>query len=119
MGTTDANQIFSSNNVKKHIGFASRNFYATFLAALQVESHANLYFGEPFMVSKPLNMEYIYLAKDTKYDDLVSKYKLDYKEFKALNIHIESKFMKKGRTLPKGTLVSVPQAPIKTAIIEN
>jgi membrane-bound lytic murein transglycosylase D len=119
MGETDAEKIFSSEKIKKHIGFASRNFYATFLAALYVEAHANLYYGEPFMVAKPLNMEHIYLAKDTKYDELVSKYKLDAKDFRALNIHIESKFLKKGKVLPKGTLVSVPQATTKTANIDN
>ena len=64
-------------------------------------------------------MEYIYLAKDTKYDDLVQKYNLDHKKFKAFNIHIESKFMKKGQVVPKGTLVSVPQFPTKTATMEN
>ena len=119
MGTTEANKIFASENVKKHIGFASRNFYATFLAALHVESHSNLYFGEPFMVAKPLNMDYIYLAKDTKYDELMQKYKLEHKEFKALNIHVESKFLKKGRVIPKGTLLSVPQLATKTATIDN
>lgn len=119
MGITEANKIFASENVKKHIGFASRNFYATFLAALHVESHSNLYFGEPFMVAKPLTMDYIYLVKDTKYDELMQKYKLDHKEFKALNIHIESKFLKKGRIVPKGTLLTVPQLVTKTATIEN
>ncbi|MBC7755002.1 MAG: transglycosylase SLT domain-containing protein [Moraxellaceae bacterium] len=119
MGTTEANKIFASEKVKKHIGFASRNFYATFLAALHVESHSNLYFGEPFFVAKPLNMESVYLAHDTKYEDLVQKYKMNSKEFKALNIHVESKFLKVGRLVPKGTLLSVPLAPTKTATIEN
>lgn len=108
MGTTDANQIFASTNVKKHIGFASRNFYATFLAALHVESHANLYFGEPFMVAKPLKLNNIYLTKSTKFEELVTKYKLNHREFAYLNMHVESKYLKPGRVIPKGTLISLP-----------
>lgn len=108
MGTTDATKIFASENVSKHIGFASRNFYATFLAALHVESHANLYFSEPFMVARPLELNQIYLAKDMKYDELLKKYNIPAKSFAALNVHVHSKYLKQGKVLPKGTLLSVP-----------
>lgn len=108
MGTTDATQIFESENVKKHIGFASRNFYATFLAALQVESQANLYFPEPFRIAKALKLNEIYLAKDTSYNELIKKYDLKPKQFLDMNVHVESRLLKTGQIIPKGTLISVP-----------
>lgn len=116
MQSTDAREIFASAQVKKHIGFASRNFYATFLAALHVESHANIYFGEPFYVAAPLKLNNIYLAKNTKYEDLIEKYKINSREFAYLNTHVESKYLKLGKIIPKGTLISLPQpAEGKTA----
>ncbi len=105
---SDAQGIFGSQKLKKHIGFASRNFYATFLAALHVEAHANIYFGEPFMVAQPLKLKHIYLTRNTKFEEIVKKHNLENQEFKKLNVHIESRLLRKGRVLPKGTLVSVP-----------
>lgn len=119
MGLSQADQIFSSSEIKKHMGFASRNFYATFLAALHVEAHANLYFGEPVIIAQPLNTKHTYLAQDVRYEDIVLKYKVDPEHFKVLNTHIESKFLKKGRLIPKGTLVSIPQPRDKTANLET
>ena len=46
--------LVNNSNSKKGLGFASKNFYSTFLAALHVESHANIYFPEPVYKYKEL-----------------------------------------------------------------
>ena len=112
--TKDDQQIFSSENLKKHIGFASRNFYATFLAALHVESHANIYFGEPLMIAQPLQLDQFHLTASTSIYDLVQKHKIDADTFKKLNIHILSKHLKSGKQIPKGTLINIPSNKVAT-----
>ena len=104
----DAKEIFASDNLKKHMGFASRNFYATFLAALHVESHANIYFGEPMVVAKNLEVENLHITKKIKIDELVEKHSMTLVEFKKMNPHIKNKLLRLGQVLPKGTLITVP-----------
>jgi membrane-bound lytic murein transglycosylase D len=111
MKASDADDIFGSKDLKKHIGFASRNFYATFLAALHVESKANLYFGEPLMIGKPIQTENIYLSQKMKISELIEMNKVPFAFFKDHNPHIFKKYFKANGTkefLPKGTLVSLP-----------
>jgi membrane-bound lytic murein transglycosylase D len=112
--TKDDQKIFSSENLKKHIGFASRNFYATFLAAIYVESHANLYFGEPLMIAKPLQLDQFYLSAKTDFTTLIQKHNMDAKSFKQINTHILSKHLKPGKSIPKGTLIHIPSNKVAT-----
>lgn len=116
--TKDDQQIFKAENLKKHIGFASRNFYATFLAALHVESHANIYFGEPLMIAKPLELDQFHLSSNIPYEALLAKHKIDSNQFKKLNVHILSKYLKSGRTIPKGTLINVPSQKVADMDVE-
>lgn len=115
MKEDDAVEIFSSPNLKKHIGFASRNFYATFLAALHVESHANIYFGEPMMVAQPLDVKNIYLDKPVLVKDLVKKYNMTHADFKKMNTHVTNKYLKLTSKIPKGTLITLPNEKTKLA----
>ena len=110
----DDQYILNSADLNKYIGFASRNFYATFLAALYVESHANIYYGEPFMIAAPQAVNQFMLTQKIKYDDLILKYKISADDFKLLNVHIRGKHMKKGKWLPKGTLIHIPINKVAT-----
>lgn len=106
--TQNLETIFGGEKENPYMGFASRNFYATFLAALHVEAHANIYFGEPFQQKKPIQLVHIYLKKESPLDEILSTHKLARSEFLALNPHIKGKFIKKNLKLPKGTLVTLP-----------
>lgn len=117
--TTDDKIIFNSPDLKKHIGFASRNFYATFLAALHVESHANIYFGEPCMIGKPLILDQFHLAENTKFEDLIKRYNLNADDFRQLNIHIKNKHLRIGKRVPKGTLINIPSNKVATLDISE
>jgi membrane-bound lytic murein transglycosylase D len=93
---------------KKSFGFASRNFYATFLAALHVEKNANLYFAEPIERYPELVQKDFYLKEKMKFEDLSSLFAEDIKKLKLFNPHIASKYLKRGKTLPAKTLISLP-----------
>lgn len=101
---------FLVNNVtsKKSFGFASRNFYATFLAALHVEKNANLYFAEPIERYSELVQKDFYLKEKMKFENLSSLFAEDIKKLKLFNPHIASKYLKRGKTLPAKTLISLP-----------
>lgn len=101
---------FLTDNVKskKSFGFASRNFYATFLAALHVEKNANLYFPEPIEKYPELVQKDFYLKKKMKYEDLTALFAEDIAKLKLFNPHLSSRYLKRGQTLPVKTLISLP-----------
>lgn len=106
-----SNEIgFLADNVKskKSFGFASRNFYVTFLAALHVEKNANLYFAEPIEKYPELVQTDFYLTKKMKFENLSSLFAEDLKKLKLFNPHISSKYLRRGQTLPEKTLISLP-----------
>jgi membrane-bound lytic murein transglycosylase D len=109
LDTKDIEVIFGGKKENPYIGFASRNFYATFLAALHVESHANIYFGEPFLVKKHFELKNVYLENEIKFKELLVTHKLDKNQFVLLNPHIKSKYLKLDKKMPKGTLITVPE----------
>ena len=106
--TNDVEVIFGGKKENPYIGFASRNFYATFLAALHVESHANIYFGEPFLQKKPIELKNVYLDSEIKFKDLLDLHKIKKSEFVLMNPHIKDKYLQLSKKLPKGTLISLP-----------
>lgn len=106
--TDDVEVIFGGKRENPYIGFASRNFYATFLAALHVESHANIYFGEPFLQKKPIELKNVYLDSEMILKDLLAMHQLKKSEFVLMNPHIKDKYLKLSKKLPKGTLITLP-----------
>lgn len=93
---------------RKSFGFASRNFYATFLAALYVESHANLYFPEPLLKEPPLQTKVARLKNKMTYDELLNSFDQDYEKLKKLNPQLKMSYIKKKKYVPVGTVISFP-----------
>jgi len=106
--SNDINYLTENVHSKKSFGFASRNFYVTFLAALHVEANANLYFPEPLMKKSELKLRNVYLKKNMKYEALLDLFDQDRKKMKLYNPHIKSSLMKPGRSWPVSTLVNLP-----------
>ena len=75
MKTDDINEIVW-NTTRRRFGFASENFYAEFLAALWVESHADQYFGK-VEVSPPLIYENVDLPRDMTFGEVAMSLKTD------------------------------------------
>lgn len=92
---------------KKRLGFASRNFYASFMAILEVERNAPKYFGN-VQWSQPLASVDVKLPFAIKYRDLVRWFEGDDHRAQIFNPHITFDARKGKYPLPPGALVSVP-----------
>ncbi len=102
--------LIDNVNSKKSFGFASRSFYATYLAALHVERNANLYFPEPIYKDPPLEITYLKLSKKIKYDDLLAVFNNDTVKLKLYNPHLRGIYLKSGKTIPAQVVVNVPKS---------
>lgn len=121
LGTTDIADIafrYSSPT----FGFASRNFYGQFLAAVEVASNYQKYFGD-LPVRPTLAFEPIQASVPTYFRELSGKYKFSLDEFKRLNPGLRTPVLLSQRPIPKGTVVRVPpnskRTPIQVASIER
>lgn len=106
--SNDIGYLIENVQAKKSFGFASRNFYATYLAALHVESNANLYFPEPVFKHPELSVRYMKLTKKLAYEKLLDVFENDRAKLKMYNPHLKGKFLKPGKFLPVGTIATVP-----------
>ncbi len=94
---------------KKSFGFASRSFYATYLAALHVERNANLYFPEPIYKDDEMQISYFKLSKKIAYEKLLKLFNEDKAKLKLYNPHIRSAYLKKGKSIPAKVIINVPK----------
>lgn len=107
--SNDIGYLIENVSAKKSFGFASRNFYATYLAALHVESNANLYFPEPVFKFSELQVRNLKLSKSLPYEDLLAAFDGDRVKLKLYNPHLKNKFLKPGKVLPEGIIATVPE----------
>jgi len=98
----------------KRFGFASRNFYASFLAALEVTSNAPKYLGAVSW-SQTLDSVDIKLPLAVNYMDLMRWFDGDDLKTQIFNPHITRLARARGRAIPKGVVVSVPK--VKVALV--
>ena len=99
----------------KTFGFASRNFYASFLAALEVEKNAGKYFGS-VVWSKPLDSQDLKLPVSVKYKEIVSWFDGDDRKAQIFNPHLTFK-ARKGHPIPAKTVIAVPKDKYNVALI--
>jgi len=92
----------------KSFGFASKNFYASFLAALEVESHANQYFPG-IRWARPLPQREFHLNKSIRYRTLVSWFDNNEIRLQLFNPHLINRLTKKTDLIPAKALISVPR----------
>jgi peptidoglycan lytic transglycosylase D len=90
--------------------FASRNFYAEFLAARDVAKNYQRYFGE-LHFSKPAKWREIVLASYLPISDLVRRYGLDADKIRSLNPALRKPVYKGQKYIPKGYSLRLPIAP--------
>lgn len=101
--------LWKNRNSKKRLGFASRNFFASFLAVLEVEKNATKYLG-PVKWSQSLNAANITLNKNISYSQLLHWFDGDDHRAQIFNPHITSLARKNKIQLPKGAVISIPAA---------
>ncbi len=95
--------------MKGKLGFASRNFFASYLAVLEVTSNATKYLG-PVTWSAPLDAADIKLPIAIQYKDVLRWFDGDDLKAQIFNPHITRIARARARPIPKGMVVSVPRS---------
>ena len=105
-GSRDLAQIIKTYK-SKTFGFASSNFYAEFLAALEIERNAQTYF--PGLVREQVwNFDEVVLGKSTFFKDLVRMEGGDTSRIKELNLALRDAITSNKVKIPEGTVIKVP-----------
>ncbi len=92
---------------KKSFGFASRNFYASFMAALQVEKKAKTYFPD-IQWSEKLKIATYKVPMAMPYDQLTKIFDNNLGQVDIFNPHLTSKVKTRQGKIPAGTKIYVP-----------
>jgi membrane-bound lytic murein transglycosylase D len=109
LGTSDIAVIVKRYHGKT-FGFASRNFYVAFLAALEVDRNAEKYFGPltrlPDTDSTPVELpDYISI------DALAKAFKVDMGALRVLNPALRPPIWNGSRLVPRGYTLRLPGTP--------
>jgi membrane-bound lytic murein transglycosylase D len=92
----------------KGFGFASRNFYAEFLAARNIARNPQRFFPEGLSYEPPLNHDRIRLRQTVAVHTLASYYEVNPGELTALNRAWNPPAQNGRIPLPAGTMVWLP-----------
>jgi membrane-bound lytic murein transglycosylase D len=97
----------------RSFGFASKNFYAEFLAARRIATNVESYFPEGVTPEPQLALDRILLEERTTPAALARAYELPLAELAALNPAWSRRAVKNGMLLPKETLVWLPEGHLE------
>jgi len=106
MGTTDFMKIINGYT-GRYFGFASRNFYAEYLAATKVMHRAEEYFKD-IQYSKPLRFDTIRLAKPIWVTTILNHSELSREDIRVYNPALQSSVLYGKRPIPAGYDLHVP-----------
>lgn len=101
---------------RKSFGFASRNFYASFLAAIEVEKNALKLFPKVSW-SYPLKAKSLKVPVVIKYKELLAWFGNDDEKAQVFNPHLTKQVRKQGRPIPVQTLVFVPSEKYSSVLV--
>lgn len=113
--TRDLSELIENVRSRRSFGFASRNFYASFLAALEVEKNADKYFVAVAW-SKPLGSQDLKLPVSVKYKEILSWFDGDDSKAQVFNPHLTSK-ARSGHPIPARTVIAVPKEKYNVALL--
>lgn len=105
IGTSDINELVSERQGR--FGFASANFYASFLAALEAEKNAEKYFGK-IRRAQPLKFKEFKPTIRVSRSRLLKWFANEREKAELYNPHLNSKFWKHNWAIPDGTRILVP-----------
>ena len=101
--------MITSKKVTGSWGFASKNFYACFLAVLQVERNASTLFGESLIKANSLSFKEYKLPSTTKKSVILKWFNGSITRFKQMNPHLNWAAIKNKNKLPAGVLLMIPE----------
>jgi membrane-bound lytic murein transglycosylase D len=88
-------------------GFASRNFYAEFLAAREAASNYRKYFGE-LSLDRPVPTRTVVLAQYAAFEDLSAHFQVDPQTLKQMNLALRPPVIDGQKLVPKGYTLRLP-----------
>ena len=97
----------------KAFKFASRNYYAEFIAAREVAGHPQRYFPEGIQYESPWPHERLVLASSMPADQVASHYGLSTGSLASLNQHWRSAALSGRTDLPAGSTVWLPAGSLQ------
>lgn len=106
--------VIIENYEGRRFGFASSNFYACFLAALEVEKKARATLGD-IKWSLEFDGEDIDLKKPLSWQTLVDFYDGESALAELQNPHLTKRVREMNRSIPKGTFIRIPSARAEIA----
>ncbi|MBP7148727.1 MAG: transglycosylase SLT domain-containing protein [Acidobacteria bacterium] len=96
-------------------GFASRNFYAEFLAAREIARAPGLFFEGELQLEPPLDHDVVVLDRAASVARIASRYKVPAKKLAALNPAWSRKALRGAALVPAGTRVWLPAGTLAPA----
>ncbi|MFZ3228618.1 MAG: lytic transglycosylase domain-containing protein [Pseudobdellovibrio sp.] len=108
--------LIDSERKTKSWGFASRNFYACFLAVLEVERNATDLFGENLIQSKESNSKEIRLTQTTSKVMILKWFSGSISRFRTMNPHLNWSRIMKSKKVPAGVPLLVPSENYQLAL---
>jgi membrane-bound lytic murein transglycosylase D len=106
MGSADFNRI-NKEYEGRSFGFASRNFYVAFLAALEVEQSARMYFGD-FDVNSPESLLVVQLESYVPVATLIDALDIPADVLKQYNPALLDSVWQGNKYVPKGYTLRIP-----------
>lgn len=100
--------MIKSKRVTGSWGFASKNFYACFLAVLEVERNATELFGDDLVKARSLSFKEYRLPVKKKKSDVLKWFDGSITRFKQMNPHLNWAAIKKRKTVPAGVPLMIP-----------
>jgi membrane-bound lytic murein transglycosylase D len=104
-------EIFK-NYRRRRFRFASRNFYAEFLAAREVAKNYRRYFGM-LQLDKPVDTREVLLEGYTTITDLSDHFQMDVETIQELNPALRSPVLKNQKYVPKGYALRLPAEAVE------
>ncbi len=108
-GTNDYSKIFLSYN-HDTFEFASKNFYPSFLAAVEVAKSPDKFFTNMSANQKSPLIGPMVLDHSLRLADILTKFKISRDVLKQFNPHIMSVAFKRNSQIPKGVNIYIPNA---------
>lgn len=106
LGTKDITKIID-NHKSNTFGFASKNFYSEFLAALYVTVYSDILFGK--IEKQPLmNFFYVEMMEDMKVSVLLRVSELSQKDILKYNPELGKKIMNNEIPIKRGSMIKLP-----------
>lgn len=113
----DLNYLIS-NYHSKSFGFASQNFFSSFLAVLHAEKYREQIY-DTLVAQSPLQFKELKLTKAVRLKKLLETTGVTLEEFQKYNLDIKKDAFKRNMVLPKGYIIHVPTTVVSAFLMKK